>query len=513
MTIAAALLVLALSTAGQTLAADAEDLRPNIIFILADDFGWSDANCYGNQFHETPNIDRLASAGIRFNNFHTASPVCSPTRASILTGLYAERLGMTQPACHIELVSLKAHLPKQAEAGDKLVTPKSTTRLDTSFPTMAKALQAGGYHTAHLGKWHLGLPPYTPLNHGFDEDIPTWHMHGPPGSYLGPRDVGDITLARGEHLEDRMAEEAVKFIEANKDHPFFLNYWAFSVHSPYVAKPELIEKYRDKAKSLPPAAPHRNPLYAAMVESLDEAVGRILDAVEAAGIADRTIIVFSSDNGPETLSIAEAGHEKWSNGDAAIFAIPISSNAPYKGSKGTIFEGGTRVPCLVLWPGKVEPGSVSDAPFSSVDFFPTLLQMAGLPAGETPIDGISQVPALLGEGQPRDTLYGYWPNYPAERLRSTGMKDGKPAAWVQHDGYKLVCYFRDAPDGQDRFELYDLSTDPAEADDLSAREPGRVTDLRELLRQHHARTGALLPFPNPEYQPAAISPRGPYSNS
>ncbi len=479
----------------------AEESRPNIIFILTDDVGWSDLNCYGNQFHETPNIDRLARAGMRFTNFHTTSAVCSPARASILTGLYAERLGMTQPAAHIDLVSLKAHLPKRADARDKVVTPKSTTRLDTSFPTLAKALQAADYHTGHLGKWHLGLPPYIPSNHGFDEDIPAWHMHGPPGSYLGAREVGDITLARGEHLEDRMAEEAVKFIEANKDHPFFLNYWSFSVHSPFVAKPELIEKYREKAKLLHHEAPHRNPLYAGMVQSLDEAVGRILDAVESTGIADRTIIVFTSDNGPETLSITDNGHERWSNGDAEIFGIPTTSSAPYKGGKGTIWEGGTRVPCIVVWLGMIEPGSVSDAPFSGVDFFPTLLQMAGVSPAKTELDGISQVPALLGEGHPRDTLYGYWPNYPAERLRSTGMKDGKPAAWVQHDGHKLICYFHDAPDGQDRLELYDLNTDPAETTDLSEKDPERTASLREMLREHHVETGALLPFPNPNYRP------------
>lgn len=497
-----ALSLLFCAITGNGLAGTSEVVKPNIIFILTDDLGWSDANCYGNKFHETPNINRLAKAGMRFTNFHTASPVCSPTRASILTGLYAERLGMTQPACHIDLVSLQASLPKRADPGDKLVTPKSTTRLDTSFPTLAKALQAAGYHTAHLGKWHLGLPPYTPLQHGFDVDIPGWHKHGPSRTYIGPEKYNEsFSLVKGEHLEDRMAEEAVKFIEANKDQPFFLNYWAFSVHSPFVAKPELIEKYREKAKSLPPDAPHRNPLYAAMVQSLDEAVGRILDAVEEAGIADRTIIVFTSDNGPESLSIADNGHEKWSNGDAEIFAIPITSNAPYKGGKGSIYEGGTRVPCIVVSPGQVKPGSVSDAPFSSVDFFPTLLQVAGLPAAETPVDGISQVPALLGEGNPRDTLYGYWPNYPAERLRSTGMKDGKPAAWIQKDGYKLVCYFHDAPDGEDRLELYNLNTDPAEAHDLSAKDPERAAGLREMLRQHHARTGALLPFPNPNYQP------------
>lgn len=493
-------LAVALLTGAPVLSA--ESPRPNIIFILADDFGWSDANCYGNTFHETPNIDRLAQAGMRFTNFHTTSPVCSPARASVLTGLYAERLGMTQPACHIELVTMKAFLPRAADPSDKLVTPKSTTRLDTTFSTFPKALQAADYHTGHLGKWHLGLPPYTPLNHGFDVDNPGWHMHGPSRTYIGPEKYNDnFALAKDEHLEDRMADEAVKFIEANKHHPFFLNYWAFSVHSPFVAKPELIEKYREKAKSLPEDAPHRNPLYAAMVQSLDEAVGRILDAVEEAGIADHTIIVFTADNGPENLSIAKAGHEQWSNGDEEIFEIPLTSSAPYSGGKGSIHEGGTRVPLMVVWPGKVSPGSVSDALFSGADFFPTLLEMAAVPVPEVEIDGISQVPALMEVGSPRKTLYGYWPNYPPERLRKEGVEQCTPAAWIQDSGYKLVCYFLEGPDGQDRLELYNLSADPGETQDLAKQEPERAARLREMLREHHEDTGALIPFPNPNYQP------------
>lgn len=479
--------------------------QPNVIFILADDIGWSDLSCYGNTFHETPNIDRLARAGVRFTNFHTASPVCSPTRASILTGLYAERLGMTQPACHIELEQLKAFLPKSAEPGDKLVTPKSSTRLDTSFPTLSRSLQAAGYRTGHFGKWHLGLPPYTPGAHGFDEESPGWCMHGPNGTYLGPsRYTDSFSLAQGEHLEDRMAGEAVRFIEDNKKRPFFLNYWAFSAHSPFVAKPDLIQKYRKKAKSLTPDAPHRNPVYAAMVQSLDEAVGRILDAVENAGISDRTIVVFTSDNGPEVLSIKEAGQKPWTNGSADMLDIPITSSAPFRGGKGTIHEGATRVPCLIVWPGMVQAGLVSDAMFSSVDFFPTLLEMTGTPMPDASLDGVSQVPALLSKQAPRNALYGYWPNYPPERLRESAHYG--PAAWVQQDGYKLVCYFSDGPNGEDRLELYSLAADPGEKFNVSAQEPERTERLRDVLRKHHQDTRALLPFPNPSYQPDIPSP-------
>ena len=478
------------------------DSKPNIIFILADDLGWSDLNCYGNRFHETPNIDRLAQHGMRFTNFHTASPVCSPTRASTLTGLYAERLGMTQPAAHIELVSLKAFLPKEASPGNKVVSPKSTTRLDTTFPTLSKALLSAGYRTGHFGKWHVGLPPYSPLEHGFDVNIPNWQGHGPNGSYFGPRNYGpDFFTPKGEHIEDRMAREAVAFIQQNKNQPFFLNYWAFSVHSPFVAKPELIEKYREKAKSLPPEVPHRNPLYAAMVQSLDEAVGQLIDAVKAAGLADRTIIVFTSDNGPEVMSIRDIGHEKWSNGTGDVLTIPITSNAPYKGGKGTLHEGGTRVPCIVTWPGQIKVAGTSTAPFSSVDFFPTLLEMAGVPMPKIKIDGVSQVPALQGGPAPRSFLYGYWPNYPSERL---AIKEGAPGAWIQHDGYKLVRYFHDGANGEDRLQLFNLETDPGETIDLTSQQPERVATLRALLEQHHAETGTLIPVPNPKYQPGGV---------
>ena len=201
-------------------------------------------------------------------NFHSTSPVCSPARASLMTGLYAERLGMIQPACHIPTINLEAFLPEQGWPHKKVIAPRGTTRLDTAFPTYAKVLRDNGYLTAHYGKWHLGEEPYSPLEHGFDIDVPHTKSHGPIGTYFGPQKYGDtFTLKKEEHLEDRMADEAIKFIHANKDRPFLLNYWAFSVHSPYFAKEELLEKYRAKAKRFPADAHQRNPIYAGMVEN------------------------------------------------------------------------------------------------------------------------------------------------------------------------------------------------------------------------------------------------------
>lgn len=472
--------------------------KPNIIFILADDMGWGDPGAYGNEFHETPNMDRMAQDGMVFTNFHTTSPVCSPSRASILTGLYAERLGMTQPAAHIDLVSLKAHLPERDWPKYKVVSPKSTTRLDTSFLTLAEVLRESGYRTAHVGKWHLGLSPYVPLNHGFDIDIPQYHLHGPNGSYIGPRDYGEISLVRGEHIEDRMAEEAVSFIMENKDRPFFLNYWAFSVHSPYVAKPELIAKYQKKAEKLTADALYRHAAYAAMLETFDHAVGRLLDAVESAGIADNTIIILTSDNGPEVDSIRAIGQSRWTNAPEALWDIPITSSHPFKGGKGTLDEGGTRVPLFMVWPEQIRAASVSKAMFSGVDFFPSIIEMAGLPLPTTELDGISQVPAIKGGEAPRQFLYGYWPNYPAPRLAD---KEGAPGAWIQHNGYKLVRYFHDGPEGQDRLELYNLNQQPGEVDNVAAENPERVAQLLGQLEKHLLETGALVPFPNPNYKP------------
>jgi arylsulfatase A-like enzyme len=481
--------------------AQAERL-PNIVFIVADDLGWADTSPYGSTFHETPNIQRLADSGMRFLNAHTTSPVCSPGRASLMTGLYAERLGMTQPACHIPLESLKATVAKRTHPWIKAVSPKSTTRLDTTFMTYAKVFQKNGYHTAHYGKWHLGPEPYSPLEHGFDVDVPHTKAHGPIGSYFGPKKYSDtFFLEKGEHLEDRMGDEAVAFIEENKDRPFFLNYWSFSVHTPPFTKKELLDKYRAKAAKLPAGAKQRNPLYAGMIETFDDNVGKLLDAIKAAGIEKETIVVLFSDNGG-TVQSGYTEKAYWGNGTKEeILDIPLTSNYPKRASKGTIYDGGTASPCIVRWPGTVKKGSVSEAYLSGADWFPTLVEMAGLsmPAG-LEIDGVSQVPVLKGKKESvRDTLYGYWPNY-IERL------DTSPAAWIQKDGYKLIRYFFAGEDQADVFELYNLKKDESEQRNLASQMPERVQQLNGWLTKHFEETQAVIPVANPNYDSAAAKP-------
>ena len=484
-----------------TLSSFAEERPPNILFIVADDLGWADTNPYGSTFHETPNISRLAKDGMMLKNFHSTSPVCSPARASLMTGLYAERLGMIQPACHIPTISLEATLPERGWPHKKVIAPRGTTRLDTVFPTYAKVLRDNGYLTAHYGKWHLGAEPYSPLEHGFDVDVPHTKSHGPKGTYFGPKKYSEtFTLKKEEHLEDRMADEAVKFIHANKDRPFLLNYWAFSVHSPYFAKEELLEKYRAKAKGFPADAAQRNPIYAGMVETFDSNVGRLLDALEAAGIADNTIVVLTSDNGGTVRS----GYKEdayWGNGTKEeILDTPITSNAPLKGSKGTIYDGGTACPFFVVWPGTVEPGSRSTGYFSGADIFPTFVEMAGIEMPDTvEIDGVSQVALLKGGESARDTVYGYWPNY----IEKNGSI---PAAWIRRGDYKLTRFFCDGPNSEHRYTLHNLANDIGEANDLAARYPEKVQAMAQLMDQHFADVGAVTPVINPSYDPAAVPP-------
>jgi arylsulfatase A-like enzyme len=473
--------------------------EPNILFILADDLGYSDTTPYGNEYHETPNIARIANKGMTFDNFHTTSPVCSPSRASILTGLYAERLGMVQPACHIQQVILEPYVRDREWPDMKLKTPISTTRLDTSFPTYAKALKEAGYLTAHYGKWHLGHEPYTPLQHGFDIDVPHTESHGPKVTYFGPTKYSEsFTLREGEHLEDRMATEAVQFIHENKDKPFLLNYWSFSVHSPYYAKMEILNKYREKAKNLPADAKHKNPMHAAMIETFDTNVGRLLDALEEAGIADNTIIIFSSDNGG-TIHSSYTEEKHWGNGTIdEMVRMDITSNYPLKEGKGSIYDGGTAVPFMIVWPQKIKPGSRSDVLFSGADIFPTLVDMVGvsMPAN-TEIDGVSQVPAIQGEELVRDTLYGFWPNY----IASTGAI---PAAWIRHGDYKLTRFFYAAPDGSHLHHLHNVKKDKGETTNIAEKYPEKVQEMIRLMDQHFTDTGAVLPVPNPAYDPTFV---------
>ena len=482
-------------------AADAPDAaRPNIIFILVDDLGWRDVGCYGSTFYPTPNIDRLASRGVRLTQAYAASPLCSPTRASILTGQYPARIGITLPACHFKEVQLEKKLGK-AKSTDKAIQAESLTRLKTEYFTLAEALREAGYATAHFGKWHLGqnLAPedrYEPRDQGFDVDFPHEPSAAGPGDgYLAPwkfiRDAA-ITGQPGEHIEDRLSAEAAKFIRTHKDRPFYMSYWAYSVHSPYNARKDDIEHFKTKTDE---NNPQHNPLYAAMVRSLDDGVGRLLEAVDEAGIADRTIIVFFSDNGGWALP------PMFGKTDPEGFGkIPVTSNLPLRSGKASIYEGGTRVPCIVVWPGKTKPGTANDALFQSVDWYPTLLAMCGLkPQAGLKLDGVDQTSMLLGQGTVRDRVFCHLPH--GGPSSTTGIPGCTPSASVRKGDWKLIRFFADNDDGSDRLELYNLKDDIGESKNLAAAKPELVRELNELITGFLRDTEAVVSVRNPGYKP------------
>ena len=390
----------------------ADDNRPlNVLFILADDLGWSDTTLYGGtELYQTPHIERLARRGMTFQRAYTTSPLCSPTRASILTGQSPARTGITTPACHLPQVTLTASSREFAAPSDMATTPQTATRLRTDHVTLSATLKQAGYMTGHFGKWHLGHPPYSPLEHGFDIDIPHWPGPGPAGSYVAPWKFPDFDPdTPQQHIEDRMAKEAVEFLERNRDKPFFLNYWMFSVHAPFDAKSALIEKYR---KLVDPQSPQRSPTYAAMVESMDDAVGTLLDALDRLKLTDRTIVVFTSDNGGNMYN--------------AVDGATATSNRPLRGGKATMYEGGVRVPMIVHWPSVTQGGARSSVLTSSVDFYPTLLEMLGLarPQGQR-LDGVSLAPVLRGESIGRERVFCYFPH-------SLRVPDWLPPAAFRH---------------------------------------------------------------------------------
>lgn len=468
-------------------AADTEamvaDGRPNIVFILADDLGWSDTTLFGTtSLYETPNIERLADRGMTFTRAYASSPLCSPTRASILTGLSPARHGITSPSCHLPAVVLKAEQTTTGPASRFSTIPKSVTRLDTAFLTLPQVLQRSGYATGHFGKWHLGSEPYSPLEHGFDVDLPHHSGPGPAGSYVAPwkfREFDPDPDVPNQHIEDRMAQEAVRFMEQNRDRPFFLNYWMFSVHAPFDAKQELIRKWR---RRIDPQSPQRSPTYAAMIESMDDAVGTLLDALDRLGLSENTIVVFASDNGGNMYNLVDGG--------------TATSNAPLRGGKANLFEGGIRGPAVVVCPGVTSPGSASDELIQSVDFFPTLLDLIELQPGPShEFDGISIVPTLRGELLDRQEIFTYFPH-------QTEVPDWLPPAVSVHSGkWKLIRVFHGDLSGGHRYMLYDLSTDIGEKHDVSRQHMDVVLRLDQQIEQHLENTNAVRPLPNPNFRP------------
>jgi arylsulfatase A len=445
--------------------------KPNFVFILIDDMGWRDLTCFGSRFYETPNIDKLAASGMKFTNAYAAAPLCSPTRGSIMTGKYPVRLGMTH------ITQYKPDLKAQ------WICPTTATELALDEVTIAEALKPAGYTSACVGKWHLGGEPFYPEKQGFDVNIGGAHI-AMPNSYFypawkespRPKDSlwGNVPLdgRPGEYLTDRLTDEALKFIEAKKDDPFFLYLAHYAVHIPLEAKKEKIAKYEAKIR---PDDPQNNAVYAAMIESIDEGVGRITAKLEELGIADRTIIFLMSDNG---------GVSVWTNGGKRP---PSTSNLPLRNSKGTLYEGGIREPMIVRWRGVVKAGTVCDTPVISNDFFPTMLEMAGVKS--RPTDGLSLMPLLTQKGPlKRDTLYWHYPHPGAEELAPHGA--------VRQGDWKLVEFFEDG-----HAELYNLADDIGEKNDLAAKMPKRVAELREKLHRWQASVGAKKPRLNPDFIP------------
>ena len=453
--------------------------RPSFVFFLIDDLGWVDTGVYGSFFYETPNIDRLAGEGMRFTAAYAASPVCSPTRASIMTGKYPARLNITDWIGGSQRGML---LPAEYEH-----------QLAHEEVTIAEALKEAGYATGFFGKWHLGNTPYLPESQGFDVNV-GGTAAGQPASYFypykapeGQSDFWDVPHLEGgeagEYLTDRLTDEAISFLEANSNHPFLLYLSHYAVHTPIQSKEELTEKYRDKAESLPE---HDGPefitehdrafvkqfqdhaAYAGMVQSVDESVGRVLRTIDSLGLTDNTIVIFMSDNGGLTTV---------ANSRSAPTAV-----LPLRAGKGWLYEGGIREPLIVKWPGVVAPGSVCSEPVVSTDFFPTMLEMAGL--GQRPNqhqDGLSLVPLLKQHGSlDRDALFWHFPHYHGSGNRPSGA--------VRAGDYKLVEWFEDG-----QLELYNLSDDIGESRDLSDSLPEKAAELTEMLRRWRSRVDARMP--------------------
>jgi arylsulfatase A len=454
------LYVFAAMLCGSTLAA-AEPL--NVVFILADDLGWADLGCYGSTYHKTPNLDRLASEGVKFTNGYAACPVCSPTRAAIMTGKYPQRIGITD------------FLPGRPDRPDqKLKRPAIVNALPTSEITLAAAFKQAGYVTGHIGKWHLGGKGAAPTDRGFDISI-AGDSTGSPRSYFAPyRDKANDFMPglenapEGEYLTDRLAAEAEKFIDANKDKPFFLYLPHYAPHIPLKAKDDLIAKY----KAGPPGK-QGNPIYAAMLESLDDAVGRVLKKLNDLKLTGRTIVVFTSDNGG--LCTLEGPN------------TPPTINAPLREGKGYLYEGGIREPLMVKWLGVTRPGSTTDVPACSIDFFPTLLEACGIKA-EAKVDGVNLIPVLRGGTLPSRALYWHYPHY--------SNQGGKPSGAIRDGNYKLVEFYEN-----DRRELFDIGADVGENRNLAAEKPEIVKKLAEQLAAWRKEVGAKMPTPNPDYLP------------
>ena len=446
-------------------AAETPARKPNFIVILIDDMGWRDIGANGSQTYKTPNIDKLAAQGMRFTQGYAACAVCSPTRAALMCGKYPARLHIT------DWISGEG-TPKQS----KFKVPDWTMQLPLEEITIAEVLKQQGYATASIGKWHLGGGKFLPEHQGFDLNVAGGHI-GHPASYFwpygGPKDghrVPGLSAAGGkdgEYLTDRLTAEALKFIGANQNKPFFLYLPHYAVHGPLMGKPEYVKE----AENTPVLDEQKNHVYAAMVRSVDDSIGEIMKSLEQLKLDENTVVIFTSDNG----GVIHAGKP------------PATSNLPLRAGKGYPYEGGIREPLIIKVPGIAKPGSVCDAPTITMDFFPTIAALAGVPeAGKTAVDGRDLTPLLKGAPKlDRDTLCWHYPHYWAGKVIT-------PYSIIRSGDLKLIHWYEN-----DTWELYNIADDLGEKNDLAAMQPEKVAELRAKLEAWLKETGAQLPVPRP----------------
>jgi len=445
--------------------------RPNIVFILADDLGYTDLACFGSKYYETPNIDRLAAQGMRFTSGYTCGPNCQPTRAALMSGQYGPRTG----------VYTVGNINRFNWQSRSLRPVDNVVALAPEKITVAESLKKAGYATGMFGKWHLGEDPkHHPLAQGFDEAIVSM------GRHFHFKTNPETEYSPDAYLADFLTDKAVDFIRRHKDKPFFLYLPHFAVHVPLQAKANLIDKFKPK----PPVGGHTNPVYAAMIASVDESVGRLVALLDELNLAGNTLLIFSSDNG------GVGGYER-----EGIQGGSITDNAPLKGGKGMLYEGGIRVPYIFRWPGKIVPGTTCDQPINSVDLYPTLLEVASAkkPA-DYPLDGTSYLKILLnGEKrkQGRNPLFWHFPGYLGARQNTWRTT---PAGAIRDGDWKLQEYFED-----DHLELYNLRDDIGEKKNLAAAQPKKVKQLHDKLLAWRKEIKAPMPTPNPKIEKASAA--------
>lgn len=499
----------ALTTCGLSVASD----RPNIILFVVDDMGWTDGGVFGSDYYETPNIDTFAKEAMRFTNAY-AHPLCSPSRASILTGQEESRHGILSAHGHQQPEPWGPQEFQPATPKLEYLLPKSRRYLDPEAVTLAETFRGAGYRTAHMGKWHLGLTQdHWPDKHGFDVTFHAAPDPGPPGStYFAPHGVhpdGHPTAAHrvgnivdgpdGEHIDDRLGTEAIKFITKHKEEPFYLNLWMYDCHGPWEAKQDSIKEFAKKATD---PDGHTNPVYAAMLKTMDDNFGRVMSAVDELGISDNTIVIFFSDNGGNTHSMGEAEQKRNlanSKHRAHLYSKIYNQyagiqhptkNLGLREGKGRLYEGGQRVPLMVRWPNQIPAGSTSDAIVNNIDLYPTLLDLTGQPKPNGHIiDGESFASVLTegDEGAGRTTV-SFFPYHNA----GISVRDGD---------WKLIRRFVRKPDEYEGLaELFNLNDDLGETNNLAEKMPEKVAELGKLIDAHFKKTSGLAPESNPAYQ-------------